>query len=378
MQQKWTKKEVDFAIKKRKQGWTIFDISKKLGRSIRAVEKQLYSRGIRMDQMPQTDEEFINAEKRLMSTKAKEKFVKQLIKGRAGTQLIVDELQKIVPRIEYDYEPFKFKKSTGDEVVLVLELSDIHIGKVTNSYNVPIFKKRMEILTDRVVRMLELFRHTNKIEKLCIFGVGDWIDGDAIFPGQAFEIEGSKMKQIFLWGIPEFAKFLKSISPFFKEIELCCVKGNHGRNAKFDAQEVNWDLVFYESLKFATQNIKNVKWKITWEWYQIVNIFKWKFLLIHGDQMRMWMNLPFYAMTQKGMRWQGSIKEKWDYLILGHFHTPINFVWNNFEVIANGTFVSGDDWAQRELGMSSEESQILFLVHPRKGVINYNKIFFRR
>ncbi len=99
---------------------------------------------------------------------------------------------------------------------------------------------------------------------------------------------------------------------------------------------------------------------------------------MHGHQIRTWLNIPFYGMIQKGMRWQGSIKGKWDYMSVGHFHTPLNFVWNNFEVIGNGTMVSDDDYPQRELGLSSEEVQIIFMVHPRKGVINYNKIFFRR
>ena len=379
MQQKWTKKEIEFAIKKRKEGWTVLEIAKNLGRTLRAVEKQLYRKGIKLEQIPVTEQEFIEAEKRKISRQAKDKLYKDLLKKAAGTRLVIDKLKDIIPKISYSKEPYTYKpKKDTDTEVMVLELSDLHIGKVTNTYNIEAFKERMTKLTDRIVRMKQLFSQSRNIEELYIFGLGDWVDGDAIFAGHSFEIEGSKMKQIFLWGLPEISNFLKNISPFFKKIHIYCVKGNHGRNTKYDAQEVNWDLILYELLKSSLQNAKNIEWNITWDWYQIVDIFKWKFLLMHGDQIRMWMNLPFYSLTNKGMRWQGSIKESWDYLITGHFHTPINFVWNNFEVICNGTFVSGDDWSQRELGLSSEETQIIFLVHLRKGVVNYNKIFFNR
>lgn len=355
MQQKWSEADIKTAIKMRKNGSPIFDIAKEIGRTYRAVEKQLHRRGIKLEQQFQTDEDFLSVEKNRIATKVKDKFVKNLLKGRAGTQLVIDELAKLVPQIQYENPKLKLGiRQHFDEEILVLELSDLHIGRTTNSYNIRVFKERMEMVADRVIRLVTLFRAGRNIKKLYIFGLGDWVDGDAIFPGQPFEIEGSKMKQIFLWGLPSISKFLGEIAPHFKEIKIFCVKGNHGRNTKFDAQEVNWDLILYELLKESTKQIKNISWDITWEWYQIVKIFNWKFLLIHGDQIRMWMNLPFYGMTQKGMRWQGSIKERWDYLNLGHFHTPINFVWNNFEVIANGTFLSGDDWAQRELGMNSE------------------------
>jgi len=379
MQQKWTKKEIDFAVSRRKEGWTILEIARELKRSVRAVEKQMYRQGVKLEPQPQTEQDFINAEKRKLSQKAKDKVYKELLREAAGTRLIIDKLSELVPKIKYESREVVVDKSkTKDEEVMVVELSDLHIGRITTNYNVAVFKERMGIMADRIVRMRDIFSQNRNIRELHIFGLGDWVDGDAIYPGQPFEIGGSKMKQIFLWGMPVIGDFLKSLSPFFSEIHVHCVKGNHGRNSKFDAQEVNWDLILYEFLKSATQNVNNVKWDITWEWYKIVQIFKWKFLLIHGDQVKMWMNLPFYGLTQKGMRWQGSIKDSWDYLVTGHFHTPINFVWNNFEVISNGTFLSGDDWAQRTLGMSSEETQIIFLVHPRKGVVNYNKIFFKR
>ena len=69
----------------------------------------------------------------------------------------------------------------------------------------------------------------------------------------------------------------------------------------------------------------------------IAKISKFGFLLTHGHFIKTWLNIPFYGIKEKGMRWQGSLskeetvlinkewvkikKEYWDFIVMGHFHT---------------------------------------------------------
>jgi len=103
--------------------------------------------------------------------------------------------------------------------------------------------------------------------------------------------------------------------------------------------------------------------------WQKVKIWRKVFLLVHGDQIPMWANIPWYGITQRAMRWQGGLSgAAFHYLVLGHFHVISNFRWNDVEVFVNGCFVSDDQWVLKHIGMQSSTSQWAFGVHPRRGV----------
>jgi hypothetical protein len=98
-----------------------------------------------------------------------------------------------------------------------------------------------------------------------------------------------------------------------------------------------------------------------------------RFLISHGDCIPRYLNIPIYGITQRAMRWQGSLGE-FDYLCLGHFHTPIRMDWNQVEVIVNGCFVSEDMWVLKVIGMSTAPAQVFFGVHKNKGITWYYKV----
>ena len=73
-------------------------------------------------------------------------------------------------------------------------------------------------------------------------------------------------------------------------------------------------------------------------------------MLAHGDQIPMYLNIPAYGITQRLMRWQGSVGD-FDVLILGHFHNFVQMDWNDKQFFVNGTFVTDDAWVQQKLGL---------------------------
>jgi hypothetical protein len=81
----------------------------------------------------------------------------------------------------------------------------------------------------------------------------------------------------------------------------------------------------------------------------------------------MFMNIPYYGITTRMMRLMGIVGQ-FDYMCLGHFHTPSNLSWGNAEIFVNGCFVTDDQWVLQNLGMPSLAKQVMFFVHPKQGV----------
>jgi len=194
------------------------------------------------------------------------------------------------------------------------------------------------------------------------------ISGQGIFPAQSWQSEVHVLEQIYHHASPEIIQQDLSLAEL-APLKDVYVPGNHGRTGKEYPYAVNWDNVLAQDILRRFEKVDRVEVDVEWEWYKMVDIYRWRFLCLHGNQVRSWLNIPFYGLTTKGMRWQGSMPDgPWHYLVHGHFHVPFAFPWNDFEIIGNGTLVSGNDFALRELGMSSSPAQCIFGVHPDHGV----------
>lgn len=361
--QPWTKSELKSLEKLYKEGNSIAAIANELERSYDSVECRIRKLGVKADNPVQKliSQKVMQEEtKRLQQLQAGEAKLKVLIDSVVGHISKIDPAKSVLPNLPT-------LKGTDPESLCVI-MSDLHMGKKTPSYNSEIFKERLALMLRNILFLANIQRSAYKIDELVIFAVGDFVDGISIFPTHNWKVDEHVMGQIFKVGMPAMTEFLKELARHFKVVRFVGVRGNHGRTGKYNPEELNYDLMFYELLKAACVNLNNVKFEITWNWYQVADVRGKKFLCTHGDAIKMWLNIPIYGQTQKGMRWQGALPEAWEYLIMGHFHTIIRYYWNNFKVISNGTFVSGDDFAEQQLGMKSIAKQIMFGVHERQGV----------
>jgi|TARA_Y100000310_G_scaffold279366_1_gene298433 DNA polymerase II small subunit/DNA polymerase delta subunit B len=361
---RWSKKDTQF-LKSNYSSMSNKELAIQLERTVRAIEKKASIFGLNKPAQEVNVGTLVRAEKDRMNKQQKDTLLKKLIKDKASTQVVIDILRDVVPAADFTPKPLKVCKSryrNKKEKAVVL-LSDMHIGR----YSPELMQKKVNTFYSTIVKMVDTQRSSIPIKDLHIFMLGDIVDGDEIFPAQSYEQKFHLMEQMFTYGLPMVTNLINQLSDHFESITISCVSGNHGRKSKYTAKELNFDSIFYEACKLAMVNNKRVKWNITWEWYQVVEIYGNKFLLIHGNNIRSWLNIPFYGIIQKGMRWQGSLPEDWNYLCMGHFHTNLFFKWNNFKVFMNGTWLDNDSFALRELGMDSSTEQVLFGVAQRKG-----------
>jgi len=307
--------------------------------------------------------------KEILKEQDEKRLIQQQVKEQSRTELIIDSIKEVIIPIKfYDNIVYKSVGNSKEEEEAVLILSDVHVGKITKSYNSDIFKERLNIVNNRMLRIIELLRNGYKINTLNIVLGGDIVDGESIYPTQAMSIDQGALKQVFQTGVPEFSSMFINLLKYFKKINIHCIKGNHGRSGKFADETSNWDLALYEACKATTQNYKNIEWNISYYWDNRFKIYDWKFLLVHGHQIKMQLNIPHYGVTTKGMRWQGSSKGGFDYLLMGHFHTAQMAEWNQFEYFMNGTFSTDDEFSEEVIGMMGSAKQLFFGVHPRKGI----------
>lgn len=302
-----------------------------------------------------------------------EKMSNKLVDQTDIAQVVNDYLDKGIRALPATKVPkITIKQGKGDEEVACLVISDIQIGHLTPSTNTEIIGKRMENLITRFLKIVDIHRKAYPIKKVKVFILGDLIQSEDIgFKVSLNELDGTLMNQMFEGAIPMLEKALLSLLPHFPGgVEVHTISGNHGRLDRFHSETTNWDTIIYRFLQARLANYPQIKWEVEGEkFYQKVKIWDKTFLLVHGDQIKMFMNIPFYGVTQRAMRWQGSLPgDKFSYMVLGHFHTISEFQWNDIQVFINGCFVTEDQWVLKGLGMQSSASQWAFGVHPRKGV----------
>ncbi|MFW6173696.1 MAG: metallophosphoesterase [Elusimicrobiota bacterium] len=310
---------------------------------------------------------------------AKIRRLKRIIRDQSKQNEIIDRIVSVVsdsiiemPNIEVPELP-DFT-ADNDETVLFL-ISDVHVGKKTKSYNSKVFNVRLDNLRNSAMSIVSDRRTSRPLKKVIVCFNGDIVDNESIYPGQAVDgIDVNIVHQIFSKALPKFAEFLNMLLKNFEEVEIKCTPGNHGRinQAKWvSAKSSNWDIVFYKALEAMFTEQERISFDIAVEDWKI--LFEEKghgFLVTHGDMIRVYYNLPFYGATRQAQRWQAAYREqiKLSYFLFGHFHSPGYMTFNQSQIIFNGSFVTDDSFAERNIGVAADPKQMIMGIHPKHGV----------
>jgi len=322
-----------------------------------------------------------NPEKIIKRLKAQGRKYERIIKQYEDEGSLTDKIISVVTDSIESIPPIKLPKvrvyeDAQQEEVAVLLLSDIHIGKQTKSYNHKVFVKRLEVLQNSMMSIVEAHRSIRPIRKLVIVMNGDIIDAESVYPSQAIDhISAKIIDQIFSIGLPKLTEFLYFCLENFEEVECYCQKGNHGRlNASkwSSSKSTNWDFVMYKSLEAATKLQPRIKWHInTKDWKSMFKIQGHGFLACHGDMIRMYYSLPDYGFSRQSLRWANAYRNKMKltHFLFSHFHS-INTGkrFNDIVYYCNGSFVTDDPFGEEHLGVASVPEQLFFFVHKKFGV----------
>lgn len=288
------------------------------------------------------------------------------------------EVHKIRDAVRQYEQTNGIKNSSKPEKSVVLNISDVHVGKKTSSYDTDKLCQRIEYLFHKTAEEVKLMKKTHTVNAVHLNFIGDIIDNDSLYPTQPHHVDkekaGNATKQIKV----ATELFSRVIAKFQKEVKVPvvvnAVKGNHGRVSKFTDEANNYDIMFYNSLEIAMYGNNGVTFNISEDFYNLVYVENHGFLLNHGNGVKMYQNIPWYGLVQRCMRWAGSMSQQFDYMVVGHFHTNGEQEWNDKIIFMNGTAVTDDKFGLEFLGLSASNNFWLFGVSKNAGIDTRIKI----
>lgn len=309
------------------------------------------------------------------------KMLQKLIKERATKDIIVDKVLEAMDAVPgREITPLKIScNGSYKEEEVILQISDIQAGTYIsssatgglNEYDQHKLEKQFKQLLHSITSIITRHKLTTPIRKLNVHLLGDMVEGMGIFIGQAQHTD-----QDLYWQFMNLERllewFLVELLYLFDVIECSCIGGNHGRVGKKGENPhfVNWDVFLYEMLRKSLQNYDRIKWNIPLAWWYVDHIQGHNFLLLHGDDIKMWNGIPFYGINRADAKWTQLLASKdiyYDYMELGHFHSPSELPRVKGEIIINGCWPGGSMFALKSLMTSGRPRQNLFGVHPEHG-----------
>lgn len=291
----------------------------------------------------------------------------------AVTQAVTDAvaLQKLRPVPA----PLRRRMGRGKEEVCVPLLSDLQTGKVTPDYNSDVCAERVMRYAKTIVEITEIQRHHHPVRHCVIPMLGDMVEGVDIFPGQQWLLDSTLYRQVFDTTPVILADFCRYLLRHFDTVRVEAVQGNHGRIARKGqfGPEDNADRMVYRVLGLMLRDESRFTLNMAdpfgeRAWYKIMEIGKYRAMLIHGDQIRGAMGYPFYGLGKKVHAWaSGGVPESFQDLMLGHWHQLAMIPMNHRRVWQNGSTESTNTFASEMLAAQSRPSQWLLYVEPGAG-----------
>jgi hypothetical protein len=265
-------------------------------------------------------------------------------------------------------QPKADKRKADDETAILL-LSDWQLGKITPTYNSDVAAERIKSLSDKVERLVEIQRAAHPVKELRVYLLGDLVEGEDIFPGQAHLIDASLYNQIFHGG-EILANLVRRLASVFEKVRVVGVIGNHGRLGRRGTfhPESNADAMMYRIASMALKEQKNVEWVETISageraWFATDEVKGKTWFLFHGDQVSGgFAGFPWYGFGKKLQGWNMTVA-RFDYSAAGHFHTPTRMYLNGITHWSGGSTESSNTYAQEQLASAGEPCQWLLFQH---------------
>jgi hypothetical protein len=263
--------------------------------------------------------------------------------------------QAVRDPIEVRRPQLNLKNVYSEDSVLCF-LSDTHDGKITPTFNPEIFEYRIKEYFEYVKNLcVDL-----KVKNLHVALAGDIIDGNSIYPGQAFHIAMPAVKQYLHASKVISENLVTLLSTRLKNIKVYGLIGNHARIGKKGEEPFlnSWEYAMYHHMQayFRKQNDINVD--ICEDWYKIIDINEFNVMLTHGDAIQ---GGALASIKNAAMKWAATMNEHWDVLVMGHFHNNYKFPVGNRMVYGNGTLVSDDEYSKRVIKEEHPPSQKILI-----------------
>lgn len=308
--------------------------------------------------------------------------VKHDRKSQGIISAMVEEVQRCKPfrPLRSQCDPRASKVKYNEDAVLLL--GDGHHDQTVTleecngleEYNFQISCARAERLVDRTLHWTQnILSSAYKFRTLNVFSLGDSTSG---------EIHGAKDRSEYRNQINNclaigqlHALMIRDLAPFFPQINVVCISGNHGRRSPrkdMHGANDNWDYLIAKHAQTLLRDTPNVAFTIPNSWSCNVDIDGVGFHLTHGDDVPGWSGVPFYGLVRRQRALMalapvmgGTAPQ---YIAMGHHHIAGSLSDVNGELILNGAWVGTDAYAFNTFAGYRKPKQLLFGVNREHGV----------
>lgn len=278
----------------------------------------------------------------------------------------------------------KSKKVKKTRTILA-HLSDTHYGAnidssevgQVNHYNWEIAARRTALFVDQIVNYKPHYRDETKL----IFCINGDILAGVIHDQEWF---ADLLTIQFMGSLDILTQAISYLATQFKEVEVCCSPGNHGRamhkTSKSRASTHKWDsyeTILYGALKKVVESKhKNVTVNIPKAPYTIIKAHGHCFFMTHGDTVLNVGN-PGKSLNIKDINEQINKlnaselggDDKFAVVLVGHVHTPtVQLTESGCMLMINGCLSGVDPFAQSIGIFESHPTQKLFEITDKHSV----------
>lgn len=284
--------------------------------------------------------------------------------------------------------PIKLPKMSKDKKKMTLELliSDVHVGKLTKTFNNEVLKRRMKQLADTTIKEMIRASEHYKIDRIIIAFIGDLIESATMHGvessmgcefGNSKQIQEALTQMFYL----VFAPICHAAASLGATVDAVGVTGNHDRtehNRTFNnpgEENVTW--IIYKTMEEFTKlaKLKNVTWHIPVEPYQYLEIYKEGVIYEHYDNVRGSNKIAgIESLLSKRIN---QVKKPVVFIRGGHFHEPMESGLGR--IVINGN-VPGNDPYSTVLGFDCEPTQTLnfYIEREKSDSIRRQTSFYKR
>ncbi len=265
----------------------------------------------------------------------------------------------VIPPIPVLTKP---SKTSQDPEIAVAMLADWQLGKRTPSYDSEVCKDRVRRYAAKVVRLIDLQRAHHPVDEARVYLLGDLIEGEEIFPGQAHRIDSSLYTQVFD-AAQLIAEVVRTIAASVDRVKVVGVIGNHGSMGgpvrRSYHPESNLDAMSYNIARMLVDDPR-IEWPETFvagerAWYGTDEVLGHRWFLFHGDQIKGGaFGVPWYGFSKKLLGWSTSVAP-FRFAASGHWHQSVRWQVNDIIHWGAGSTESGNTYAQEYLASGGQE-----------------------
>jgi hypothetical protein len=256
--------------------------------------------------------------------------------------------------------PKRKKKEANGKKKMTLELliSDIHVGKFTEGFNLKVLGSRLKQIAVAVEHEVDIRKDKFDIEQFILAFLGDIVESSTMHGEESLlgcEITNSEQ-------VVESVKLLfdELLVPLYKlgiPIHVPCLVGNHDRWAKAKTyQSRGRESMSFIIYKMLEQMCDLVGMEITFDIpdgiYTTTKIYDDLILYEHGDEC----GKTKEAMEARIGKRQKQMKELVTFFRLGHWHELAIF--ERGRIIINGSICGADDYSDAH-GFDTVACQVL-------------------